>query len=192
MRTIKKFFKTLFIILLICLIGFVGYRYYKLKKDGKLDDVFASNKKDESLINNSDLYSSNKNSDDKNKDDSNSENKGNDSVELIERKNYDDYYNTYNFDNVLLLYEGKQYVNTTRDALDRMLETVDDTLYSRPTLVFENFSGLSKNTVTATDLDEYKTVLKQARNSLTDGWYEFTFGYTALNAQVNKIIITKK
>ena len=43
MHFLKKFFKTIFILAIIALIGFTGYRYYKLKKEDKLKDVFAKN-----------------------------------------------------------------------------------------------------------------------------------------------------
>ena len=40
---LKKLFKTMFIIALIALVVFCSYRFYKLKKEDKLKEVFARN-----------------------------------------------------------------------------------------------------------------------------------------------------
>ena len=44
MHFIKKFFKICLIILIIALVAFSVYRYYILKKNGKLEDVFAKDR----------------------------------------------------------------------------------------------------------------------------------------------------
>ena len=101
------------------------------------------------------------------------------------------FYNKYNFDNVLLLYGGKQDFGAMKEVMERMVLTSEDPLYSKPTVVFNNFSGLSSNTITYENREQYVNVLKQARDGLTDGFYKIEFDYTKLNAQVNKVIITK-
>ena len=50
MYFLKKLFKTIFVVAIIALVVFCGYRFYKLKKEDKLKDVFARN---ENTINNS-------------------------------------------------------------------------------------------------------------------------------------------
>ena len=111
MHFIKKFFKICLIILIIALVAFSVYRYYILKKNGKLEDVFA---KDESNKNgyNLQLENSNDSSDSKtsseNDEKNDKDNSSNSDKFVVEEKNYDDYYNQFNFDNRLLLYEVKQ------------------------------------------------------------------------------------
>ena len=193
MHFLKKIFKMIFIILIIALISFCGYRYYKLKKEGKLDEVFAKNVQNINDSSNSqDLVSSDSstsNSDGGSEDDEKSS--STDGKYVVEEKNYDGYYNQFNFDNRLLLYEGTQYKKGAKEALDFLILDADDPMFSKPTIVFENFSGLKANEITANNLEEYKEVLKAAQNSLDESTYTFSFEYNKLKTYVNKIIITK-
>lgn len=193
MHFLKKFFKTILIIAIIALIGFTGYRYYKLKKEDKLKDVFAKN---ENTINDSSYgmqSATNGNSNNNNSSEEGNESDSSSSEDkyVVEKQNYDGYYNQFNFDNRLLLYEGKQQSQGVKEALDILILDADDDLYSKPTVVFENFGGLSTNEITSNNLDEYKAVLNDAKNSIGGSSCTFSFEYNKLKTYVNKIIITK-
>ena len=191
MHFIKKFLKSCLIVLLIALIAFSVYRYYILKKEGKLEEVFAkseTNQKDynlklESIKNTSDTKKTSK--EDEDKQDISTGDKF-----VVEEKNYDNYYNQFNFDNRLLLYEGKQQNQASKEALDILIQDADDPMSSKPTIVFENFN-LTKKEISASNLDEYKYVLNSAKNLLGNSSCTFTLEYNNLKIYVNKIIITK-
>ena len=193
MHFLKKFFKIVVIILIILLISFVGYRYYELKKSGKLDEVFA--KTEDPYKSGVEAFASGETTtkaiDGVKKEKTEEKDSSESSEYVLEKKDYEGYYNKFNFDNVLLLYEGEQQSTGAKEALDVLIRDVDDTMYSKPMVVFENFSGLSSNTITYENLDEYRTVLNQAKNSMKNGTYTFTFGYVGFTTTVNKIIITK-
>lgn len=194
---IKKVFKTILVILVLLAIAGMGYRYQMLKKEGKLDEVFALNKKNE-------YYKSEYSSNIEEKKEDNVENitktetitetettENEESTFVVEEKDFDGYYYKFNFDNRLLLYEGVQTSASTKMAIDILIEDVDDLMYSKPTVKFQNFRGLSTNEITADNLEQYKNVLNQAKNSLGNGTYTFSFEYGKLKARVEKIIITK-
>jgi len=194
---IKKVFKTILIILVILALCGIGYRYNQLKKEGKLEKIFAINKSPDYYKSE---YSSNvqenikeENIEESNAEETNVQSSSNseESTFVIEEKDYDGYYYTFNFDNRLLLYEGIQSSKATGEALDVLISDVDDLMYSKPTIEFINFAGLSSTEITSNDLVEYKNVLNQAKKSLGNGSYTFSFEYGVLNAKVNKIIITK-
>ena len=71
-----------------------------------------------------------------------------------------------------------------------LIADADDAMYSKPTVVFENFN-LTTNQITASNLDEYKYVLNSAKNSIGNSTCTFSFEYNKLKTYVNKIIITK-
>lgn len=191
-NSIKKILKTLLIIVLLLLIGIMSYRYQKLKEEGRLDEILASSKKDTVYINSTDPYkTSDASKNDSSEDDSN-KNESSEGEFVLEKKNYDGYYNEFNFDNVLLMYEGDQNGKTTKEALERLIVDADDSLYTKPTVIFQNFNGLSKNEISAENLEEYKNVLNEAKNSIKNEIYNFTFEYSKFNAIVDTIIITKK
>ncbi len=193
MHFIKKFLKVCLMLLIIALVAFSIYRYYVLKKNGKLEDVFAKNDTNqngynlqlENSKNSSDSKASSENDEKNDKDDSSNSDKF-----VVEEKNYDGYYNQFNFDNRLLLYEGKQASQGTKEAIDLLIADADDAMYSKPIVVFKNFN-LTTNQITASNLDEYKYVLNSAKNSIGNGSCTFSFEYNKLKTYVNKIIITK-
>ena len=193
MHFIKKFLKACLTLLIIALVVFSVYRYYLLKKEGKLKDVFAKteinqddyNLKVENTKNNTDSKKSSKEDEDKEKQETTNGDKF-----VVEEKNYDGYYNQFNFDNRLLLYEGKQISEATKEAFNILIEDANDPMYSKPVVVFENFNLTTKQ-ITANNLDEYKYVLNAAKNSVGNGSCTFTFEYNNLKTYVNKIIITK-
>lgn len=191
MHNIKKFLKFCLIVLIIALIGFVAYRYYTLKKEGKLDEVFAKNEmnKDgyETQIETSNQKS---NSDNSSQEEEKSTENNNSEKFVVEEKNYDNYYNQFNFDNRLLLYEGNQQSKSVKEALDILISDADDSMYSKPTVAFKNFN-LSTDEISANNLEEYKSILKEVKNLVGDRSCTISFEYNKLKTYVNKIIITK-
>lgn len=193
MHFIKKFLKFCLTVLIIALIAFSVYRYYVLKKEGKLEDVFAkteTNQNDYNLQIENSKNSSNTNKSSQEDDKEEKQESSNSDKFVVEEKNYEGYYNQFNFDNRLLLYEGKQQSQGVKEALDILILDADDPMYSKPTVVFENFN-LTTNQITANNLDEYKYVLNSAKNSVGNSTCTFSFEYNNLKTYVNKIIITK-
>ena len=194
MHVIKKILKSCLIILIIALLAFSIYRYYVLKKNGKLEEVFAKSETKQNEYN-FQLKATQSNSDSKNssQDDENKEEQESITGDkfIVEEKNYDGYYNQFNLDNRVLLYEGEQISIATKEALDILIEDADDPMYSKPTIVFKNFN-LTTSEITANNLDEYKYVLNSAKNSVGNSSCTFSFEYNKLKTYVNKIIITKK
>lgn len=197
MLFIKKFFKFILIILIIALVIFSAYRYYILKKDGKLDKVFAKTET------NGDEYdykaeNSRKTADKKDslKEEKKKEEKEKEEIIensekfVVEEKNYEGYYNQFNFDNRLLLYEGNQTGSSVKEVFEILIEDADDPMYSKPIIVFENFD-LTTNEITANNLDEYKYILNSAKNTIGNSSCTISFEYNKFKAYVNKIIITK-
>ena len=194
MHFLKKLFKTVFIIAVIALIGFSGYRYYKLKQEDKLKDVFAKN---ENSTNNfgydeQTVYGTSDSTKDSKQDENVEEDSSSSSEDryVVEKQSYEGYYNQFNFDNRLLLYEGKQQSKGVKEAIDLLIQDADDDLYSKPTVVFENFN-LTTNQITSNNIDEYKYVLNSAKNSIGNSTCTISFEYNKLKTYVNKIIITK-
>jgi hypothetical protein len=100
-------------------------------------------------------------------------------------------YNTYNFDDSILMYEGDRDKEYTNSLLEKLIKNTEDSFYSRPSVTLVNFGN--NNSITYTTVEEYKSKLEQAKEALEDGaTYNISFGYTALRAVVNEIIITKK
>lgn len=191
MSSIKKILKFCLILLIIALISFSIYRYYTLKKEGKLEDVFAKNKTNQNEYSAmTETSGKNSNSETSSQDNENSSSGSDGEKFVVEEKNYDDYYNQFNFDNRLLLYEGVQQHQGVKEALDILIQDADDAMYSKPTIVFENFN-LTTNEISANNLDEYKYVLNSAKNSVGNSTCTFSFEYNKLKTYVNKIIITK-
>ena len=194
MHFIGKFLKVCLTILIISLVTFSAYRYYVLKKEGKLKEVFARAETNQNEYN----LQLEKNSDEKKtseQDEKNEENQKKQETSsgekfVVEEKKYDNYYNQFNFDNRLLLYEGKQKSESVKAAFDILIADADDPMYSKPIVVFENFN-LTTNIVTPNNLDEYKYVLNSAKNSIGNSYCTFYFEYNKLKTYVNKIIITK-
>lgn len=198
MHLIKKILKIFLIILLIGTISFTIYRYYKLKKENKLEKVFSrkeTNLTSADLGNYADannyLEDSEKSDTDTSDEDISKENNSSNEKYVVEEKNYDNYHNQFNFDNRLLLYEGKQQSKATKEAIDILIKDVDDPLYSKPEIVFENFNGLTSNKITSENLEEYKAVLIEAQNLLGENSYIFSFEYNKLKTYANKVIIQR-
>lgn len=193
MHFIKKFLKSCLICLIIALVAFSVYRYYLLKKEGKLDEVFAkaeTNQNDYNINVKNSESSSDSNKSSKEDENSKKQESSNGDKFVVEEKNYDGYYNQFNLDNRILLYEGNQISEASKEAINILIEDADDPMYSKPIIVFENFN-LTTNEITANNLDEYKYVLSSAKNSVGNSSCTFSFEYNKLKTNVNKIIITK-
>lgn len=190
MHILKKIIKVSFIILIILLISFVVYRYYTLKKDGKLEKVFSnfesSSISNESLSTSTPIFNVDE---DLEKEEKKESTHGEEY--LVEEKNYDGYYNKFNLDTRILLYEGKNHPNAVKEVIDILIQDADDPLYLKPSVIFQNFHDLSTNEITENNLDEYKNVLKTARNSIGGSTCTISFEYNKLKTVINKVIITK-
>jgi hypothetical protein len=101
-------------------------------------------------------------------------------------------YNTFNFDDRLLLYEGENEKSGVNAVLEILILDADDDFYSKPSITLENF-GNNNSEVIFSNSEEYKSALEEVKNNLEDeAKYNISFGYTALNAVANEVIITKK
>ena len=192
---LKKIFKTMFIVALIVLVVFCSYRFYKLKNEDKLKEVFARNENTvNEFYNDSQISSSasNNNSSSQKKDEEKetTNKESNENKYVVEKQNYEGYYNQFNFDNRLLLYEGKQQSKGVKEAIDILILDADDDMYSKPTVIFENFN-LTTNKITVDNLDEYKYVLNSAKNTIGNSTCTISFKYNALRTYVTTVVITK-
>lgn len=190
---IKKILKILLIIVIICGLIFVTYRYKKLKDEGKLEEVFASNGMLDKELDPSTFSDSNSSSNsNKNKSSENDEkSKTDDRQYIVEEKDYEGYYNKFIFDDVILLYEGNQNSTATLELVDRLIKNVDDPMYSKPTIEFKNIMGLSTNKIDQNDFEQYKKVLNEFKNIIGNSKYNISFEYAKFSSMVNKIIIEK-
>ncbi|MBQ7411216.1 MAG: hypothetical protein IJW20_07540 [Clostridia bacterium] len=193
---IKNVLKILLVLAIICGLGFIAYRYKELKEAGKLEEVFASNSSSSGELDPSTFTDSSSSSSSTSAEDNNSENneetKTDDRQFVVEEKDYEGYYNKFIFDNTLLLYEGNQTSSATLELVNRLIQNVDDPMYSKPTVVLENIGGLSANEVNQNDFEQYKQVLNEFKNVIGNSKYNISFEYAKFSSMVNKIIITKK
>lgn len=196
MHRLKKVLKIFFIILLILLSVSAVYRFKRLYAEGKLDKVISKNKKIvyiNSSNSNEKVKDINLNDNSKDSEENAKLNRGSNSSTLQLETPTDEYYNKFNFDNVLLLYEGEQQSAATIAALDRLIQDADDSLYRKPKVEFKNFSRLSRYEITPDNIEEYKQVLNESKKVIQKGsTYIFSFEYNKFNSIVDKIIITKK
>ena len=203
-QVIKKVFMILLIIAAIFGAVLVAKRYEDLKDSGKLDKVFNNEKNSDDgefgPLDYLEAKKDNNNNDSKNemnekKEESEEvvqENKKDDREFIVEEKDYEGYYNKFIFDNTILLYEGNQTGNATRELVDILIKNVDDPMYSKPIVELRNIGGLSANVVNESNFDLYKQVLNQFKKQLGNNTYEVLFEYAKFSSVVNKIIITKK
>ena len=190
----KKFMKTMGLFIILVLVSYVGFKYHYLKKEGKLHDVWNQSKtKNDVVYVEGELADPYRESNsEKDESDLRQENASSDSNFFTEKQNYDDYYNKFNFDNFLLLYEGDQPAQETIIVINRLIKNIDDSLYSKPMVEFIGFNGLSTNAIGPGNLEEYRLVLNQAKADVKGHNCTIEFGYATLNSVVNKLIITKK
>jgi len=102
-------------------------------------------------------------------------------------------YNTSNFDDRLLMYEGEHIGKNAKVMFDILITDADDDFYSKPNVTLENFDSINNATISFTTPDEYKEELEKIRNVIGDeDTYNISFRYGALHAVAKEIIITKK
>ena len=106
-----------------------------------------------------------------------------------DQNNYD--FNETNFDEVFLMFEGKQTDSAVRTVIEHLIENSNGTFYARTSVRAENF-GNNIEIEYSGSLDEYQNSLRNLENSVSSGDYEISFEYGALHSYVNKIVITKK
>lgn len=195
LKFIKKFFKIIFILILIIFFTSLAYyQYQKMKASGSLDkllgknnDISTTSQTSQQVTN----YNNNSSENDSSKNNSDESFFSASGESLIKNNNYDEYYNKFNFDNVILLYEGNQESTTINELLDRLIKNADDPLYTKPTVNFPNNSNINTSDITSDDLELYKSRLNEAKNHLGNNTYTVSFEYNKFKAIVNKIIITK-
>lgn len=98
-------------------------------------------------------------------------------------------YDSFIFDDTLLMFSGIQSGKTTQGVVDRMIETASDDFYSNPSLTVINFGGDR----TILDDGNYISNLQEIRNSISENsTYDISFGYNKTKSVANEVIITKK
>ena len=104
-------------------------------------------------------------------------------------------YDTYNFDDSLLLYEGKNSASETKLLLERLIQNANSNLYTNTTVTAKNFSSLNITTEYSykdNNIEEYVSNLEKIKNSIDENSeYIVSFGYSKYKTHVNEVIIEK-
>lgn len=96
-----------------------------------------------------------------------------------------DSYDPFNFDDRILLYEGNINSDSMNRLIDILIEDIDSTTYSKVDI---NLNGVE---ISYDDKDAYSSNLINFKNSISESNnYVVEFEYSALNAVVNKVIIS--
>ena len=106
-----------------------------------------------------------------------------------DEENYD--YNTHNFDEAFLMYEGERYHDSVKDVLQHLIDNSNGTFYARTAVTAVNFG----NNVTVKyegNLVEYQSAIQTLNDSVEEGLYDISFKYGGFGTYVNEIVITKK
>ena len=195
---LKKLIRNLLIILLLLFIGITIYgavKYFKEQFENKKNassnyTIYEKNEKSNiDKINDglNNLFKKNKNN--------NSDDSSNYSDTDISYENIDEQYNTYNFDDSLLLYEGINDGDRIISLLNRLIRNADDKLYTNTSVTIKNFGSLDKKidySYKENNIDEYKNSLIEIRNNIVENEkYVVSFGYNKYKTHVNEIIIEK-
>ena len=113
-----------------------------------------------------------------------------------EAKNINKQYDTYNFDNSLLLYEGENKGKSIITLLDKLLNNSNNNLYTNTTITIKNLGSLDKTisySYKDNNIEEYKNNLEEVKNNIiSEDIYIVSFGYSKRKTHVNEIIIEKK
>lgn len=101
-------------------------------------------------------------------------------------------HNPANFDDSILMYEGNQTKDGVTMLIDKLISNIDNDLFSKPKVQTISFGNID-NEVIYSDAEVYRNGLEKIKSELETGrTYSISFGYTALHASVNTIIITRK
>ena len=101
-------------------------------------------------------------------------------------------YNTFYFDDSLLMFEGEDKNGYDAQAvLNRMLSTAEGQMFSRPDMDFETSDTIYK--IQYVTLDEYVEALKTVRDMINlNGNYSISFNYGKLHAIAREVVIVEK
>ena len=118
------------------------------------------------------------------------ENKNSDDTNTLIHFDVSSEYNSFIFDDTLLVFAGEQNGKTVRQVLGRMIETASDDFYSNPSLTVKNFGYLDGTII---DDANYISNIQSVKNSINDNnTYNISFGYNKLKSIANEVIIEKR
>ena len=102
-------------------------------------------------------------------------------------------YDTYNFDDFALLYEGDNVGSKIVDLLNKLIKNADDEFYTNTSVTIKNMGSLDGTITYSPENDEYKLKLEDVKNNIIkNDEYNVSFGYSKFKTHVNEIIIEKK
>lgn len=115
---------------------------------------------------------------------------GNATVQGYEADKVNDY-NTHNFDETFLMYEGETYEGTVDAVLEHLISNSKGNFYARTSVTAVGF-GDNISIDYNGDVTEYQNSITNLRNSVPKGTYDISFKYGGFGTYVNEIVITKK
>ena len=200
-KKLLKFLKVIFILIvttLVAVIGYGAYNHFKAQSQNKktqnsnyvIHEKEEKSNKDKIIDNVKNFFNRKK---DKSEASSFTEddNKSNNNDINVPAE-----YNTYNFDDSILLFEGEQKGNRIIELLDRLIKNADDDLYTNTKVTIRNINSSSETIEYSYNIDnkeEYKGKLNNVKNFInSDNNYIVSFGYSKYKSHVNEIIIEKK
>ena len=99
-------------------------------------------------------------------------------------------YNSFVFDDRLLMYGGEQNASLTRTVLSIMIEDAINDFYSNPKLTVRNIGGFDG---TIENNEDYISNLNSIKSQLDDNlMYNISFGYNKTKSVANEVIIEGK
>ena len=99
-------------------------------------------------------------------------------------------YNSFVFDDRLLMFDGEQDGNTVIRVLETMLSDAEDDYYSNPKITVRNIGGIEG---TFENNSDYISNLNTIKNSINqNGKYKISFGYNKTKTTANEVIIEGK
>lgn len=99
-------------------------------------------------------------------------------------------YNTANFDERFLMYEGDTYEGKVMAVLDLLLENSNGNFYSRTGVSAVNFADNVSIKFNG-NLDEYQNSINSLKEKVEDGNYKISFRYGGFGTYVNEIVVEK-
>ena len=96
-------------------------------------------------------------------------------------------YNSFIFDDRIVMFEGEQNGTIVKKVLDLMLEDAEDDYYSNPKLTVTNIGGFEGTIEDGTEYISNLSAIKDRINN--DGKYNISFGYNKTKTTANEVII---
>lgn len=200
---VKKLFKVLkvlFFLLIASLVGVIGYgafNHFKIQSQNeKMQNSNYIIYEKEEKSNKDKIVDNVKNFFNRKKDKSEASFTDDDSKSNNNDINVPAEYNTYNFDDSILLFEGEQKGNRIIELLDRLIKNADDDLYTNTKVTIRDINSNTETIEYSYNIDnkeEYKGKLNNVKNFInSDNNYIVSFGYSKYKSHVNEIIIEKK